>query len=416
MRAQRDRLRGRAGGPRAQRRGGVPPAHRLGHRGGRPPRASSASASRSASPATPSATCDRDAAARSARLPSEALTPAPRRACSTGPCSCRRPASATRPGWPATAAVRRPCARSATDRCASAGPRVRPSALVRHRGPGWACPECGGRGLRAPVLGDARTAEEIGRALPGVTVRQSSSGERVLAEVDDQPAIVVATPGAEPVAAGGYAAVLLLDTWLLLGRADLRATEEAVRRWANAAALVRPAADGGRVLAVGDPAHPGLQALIRWDPAGLARREIDERRPPTCHRPRGSPRSPVSPTTSRRPCRASSCRPAPRCSARCRSRPATRATRSRSATSSASPRVRPRRCPPRSAAAGPAVGPQAAAPARRGGPGPARLTLSRARTSSARSPTGTTASPSSRSRSSWNPSGNSRRPRPCTTG
>lgn len=142
---------------------------------------------------------------------------------------------------------------------------------------GWRCQECGGTGLRAPVLGDARTAEEIGRALPGVTVRQSSSGTHVLAEVDDQPAVVVATPGAEPVAQGGYAAVLLLDTWLLLGRADLRATEEAMRRWANAAALVRPAVDGGRVLAVGDPGHPGLQALVRWDPSGLARREIDER-------------------------------------------------------------------------------------------------------------------------------------------
>ncbi len=143
--------------------------------------------------------------------------------------------------------------------------------------PDWSCPECGGAGLRAPVLGDARTAEEIGRALPGVPVRQSSSGTRVLAEVDDRPAVVVATPGAEPVAAGGYAAVLLLDTWLLLGRADLRATEEALRRWSNAAALVRPASDGGRVLAVGDPGHPGLQALVRWDPGGLARREIEER-------------------------------------------------------------------------------------------------------------------------------------------
>lgn len=142
---------------------------------------------------------------------------------------------------------------------------------------GWACAGCGGHGLRAPVLGDARTAEEIGRALPGVPVLQSSSGERVIAEVEDTPLVVVATPGAEPVAPHGYAAVLLLDTWLLLGRADLRATEEAARRWANAAALVRPVAGGGQVIAVGDPGHPGLQALVRWDPGGLARREIDER-------------------------------------------------------------------------------------------------------------------------------------------
>ncbi|MDI6911992.1 primosomal protein N' [Nocardioides sp.] len=138
---------------------------------------------------------------------------------------------------------------------------------------GWACPECGHRGLRAPVLGDARTAEELGRAFPGTTVR-TSSGDAVVATVGGRPQVVVATPGAEPVAEGGYAAVVLLDTWLLLSRIDLRAEEEALRRWANAAALVRP---GGRVVAVGDAAHPALQALVRWDPAGFAARETAER-------------------------------------------------------------------------------------------------------------------------------------------
>ena len=31
------------------------------------------------------------------------------------------------------------------------------------------------------------------------------------------------------------------------------------------------------MVAVGDPAHPALQALVRWDPAGFARREADAR-------------------------------------------------------------------------------------------------------------------------------------------
>ena len=192
------------------------------------------------------------------------------------------------------------------------------------------------------MLGDARTAEELGRALPGVPVRTSSSGDGVLATVDARPAIVVATPGAEPVATGGYAAVVLLDTWLLLARSDLRATEEAVRRWANAAALVRPATDGGRVLCVGDASHPGLQALVRWDPSGLARREIEERQ--SAHLP---PASRVA-TDHRRARRTSSrrwprcsCPRAPRCSVRCRSSGgARRAATSRSATSYAC-RARP---------------------------------------------------------------------------
>jgi primosomal protein N' (replication factor Y) len=128
------------------------------------------------------------------------------------------------------------------------------------------------------VLGDLRTAEELGRAFPSVPV-QRSSGDRVLAQVQHRPAIVVATPGAEPVVEGGYAAVVLLDSWLLLARSDLRAEEEALRRWANAAALVGHAPGRpGRVVVVGDPAHPVLQALVRWDPAGFAQREITERR------------------------------------------------------------------------------------------------------------------------------------------
>ena len=138
----------------------------------------------------------------------------------------------------------------------------------------WACPECGHRGLRAPVVGEARTAEELGRTFAGTVVR-TSGGDRVLATVGDEAAIVVATPGAEPVATGGYTAVVLLDTWLALGVAHLRAEEEALRRWSNAVGLVRP---GGRAVLVGDPAHPAVQALVRWDPRGFAAREAAERR------------------------------------------------------------------------------------------------------------------------------------------
>jgi len=87
----------------------------------------------------------------------------------------------------------------------------------------------------------------------------------------------VATPGAEPVADGGYAAALLLDGWALLGRPDLRAAEEALRRWTGAAALVRPGPDGGTVVLLGDAAAPAVQALVRWDQPGFADRELGER-------------------------------------------------------------------------------------------------------------------------------------------
>ncbi|TAM86646.1 MAG: hypothetical protein EPN43_10320 [Jatrophihabitans sp.] len=134
--------------------------------------------------------------------------------------------------------------------------------------------------MRASVVGAARTAEELGRAFPGATVRTSGAG-RVLETVEDRPAIVVATPGAEPVVAGpppacggGYGAALLLDGWALLSRPDLRAAEETLRRWMNAAALVRP---GATVVVGADASIPAVQALVRWDPAGAAARELADR-------------------------------------------------------------------------------------------------------------------------------------------
>ncbi|MDQ0747110.1 primosomal protein N' (replication factor Y) [Streptomyces africanus] len=109
---------------------------------------------------------------------------------------------------------------------------------------GWHCPECGAFRLRASVVGARRTAEELGRAFPAVPVR-TSGREHVLDTVPGAPALVVSTPGAEPVAEGGYAAALLLDGWAMLGRPDLRAGEDALRRWIAAGALVRPQPAGG---------------------------------------------------------------------------------------------------------------------------------------------------------------------------
>ncbi|WP_285703719.1 primosomal protein N' [Microtetraspora sp. NBRC 16547] len=137
----------------------------------------------------------------------------------------------------------------------------------------WHCGSCGGRRVRAVVTGSRRTAEELGRAFPSVKVR-TSGRDGVLATVGGAPALVVATPGAEPVPDGGYAAAVLLDGWALLGRPDLRAAEEALRRWMNAAALLRP---GAEVVVLADSALPAVQALLRWDPVTHAERELGDR-------------------------------------------------------------------------------------------------------------------------------------------
>ena len=218
----------------------------------------------------------RDQAARSARVPGLALRTV-RDALARGPVLFQVP----RRGYLVAVACER-CRTPA--RCGScggplalAGAAAAPACRWCGRAaPSRVCQHCGHAGLRAIVTGAGRTAEELGRAFPSVPVR-TSGRTGVLHEVPAAPAVVVATPGAEPRAIGGYAAAVLLDGWVLLGRPSLRAAEEALRRWMNAAALVRPAAEGGAVVVVADAGLPAVQALVRWDPVTHAERELAER-------------------------------------------------------------------------------------------------------------------------------------------
>lgn len=165
-------------------------------------------------------------------------------------------------------------AASATADGAPASPRCRWCGRLEAA---YRCAACGSRRLRAGVVGSARTAEELGRAFPGVPVRSSGGGAAVLAQVDARAAVVVATPGAEPRADDGYGAALLLDGWAMLSRPDLRVAEETLRRWLGAAALVVPRDVGGRVVVAAEAADPVVQALVRWDPAGHAAAELAAR-------------------------------------------------------------------------------------------------------------------------------------------
>lgn len=136
----------------------------------------------------------------------------------------------------------------------------------------WACATCGGREPRAVGVGSARTADELGRAFPGTRVIVSD-GERPLLEVEDRPALVVATRGAEPFAPRGYAAVLLLDGERMLARESLRVAEDCLRWWSDAAAL---ASDDGAVVLVGVGGPLG-HALAGWRQPDFARAELVDR-------------------------------------------------------------------------------------------------------------------------------------------
>lgn len=230
---------------------------------------------------------ERDPAARTARIPSIALRAARSSLQAGAPVLVQVP----RRGYVPSLA----CGRCRTiARCRHCtGPLS-----LQERGPGavcrWCgrpepqlrCARCGSDTVRAVVVGARRTAEELGRAFAGTPV-VTSSGDAIVGEVAARAALVVATPGAEPRADGGYGAALLLDTWALLGRQDLRAAEDALWRWMSAAALVRARGDGGVVLVVAESSIPTVQSLIRWDPVGHAEAELAARAevglPPSVH-------------------------------------------------------------------------------------------------------------------------------------
>jgi primosomal protein N' (replication factor Y) len=137
----------------------------------------------------------------------------------------------------------------------------------------WRCSNCDGERLRFVGSGAGRTAEDLGRAFPGVRV-VVADGERPLLTVGAEPALVIATRGAEPVAAGGYRAVLLLDGESMVARESLRVAEDCLRWWSNAAAL---AARRAPIVLVG-VGGALASAFVTWRQADFARAELADRR------------------------------------------------------------------------------------------------------------------------------------------
>jgi primosomal protein N' (replication factor Y) len=137
----------------------------------------------------------------------------------------------------------------------------------------WRCSNCEGTRVRPVGVGAARTAEDLGRAFPGVRVI-IADGERPILSIGPESALVIATRGAEPVASGGYRAVLLLDGERMVTRESLRVGEDCLRWWSNAVAL---AAGGAPTVLVG-VGGALASALVTWRHADYARAELADRR------------------------------------------------------------------------------------------------------------------------------------------
>ncbi|QWS34444.1 primosomal protein N' [Curtobacterium aetherium] len=138
---------------------------------------------------------------------------------------------------------------------------------------GYRCPTCGNGKLKPVGQGAQRTADELGRAFPNTRI-VVADGSRPVDEVPARPAVVVATRGAEPDVAGGYACVLLLDGERMLAREGLRVQEDVLRVWSNAAAKGAPGAPVYLVGIGGKLAN----AMALWRLDGPAHDELADRR------------------------------------------------------------------------------------------------------------------------------------------
>jgi len=216
----------------------------------------------------------REGEQRQSRVPSSAFAAA-REALAHGPVLVQ----VARPGY-APSLVCADCRRPA--RCAHcAGPlrAARPGATpvcawCGRSAHAWTCGHCGSAKLRMASSGSERTADELGRAFPGIRVIVAD-GAHPVTEVDAAPALVIATRGAEPFARGGYRAVILLDGDRMLQSEALRIGEHCLRWWSNAAALAAP---GAPVHLVG-VAGPVARALATWTQPAYARSELLDRAP-----------------------------------------------------------------------------------------------------------------------------------------
>jgi len=139
--------------------------------------------------------------------------------------------------------------------------------------PDWRCAFCSSNEKYIASRGIDRFVEEIGRAFPGVKII-NSSGENIFDRVGDEPAIVVATPGAQPRTAGGYSAVVILEGLRFLADSQLRAMESAREIFFSTVAMSAPDTTSVVVL---DESNPLIGELNRWSIGRLARAELADR-------------------------------------------------------------------------------------------------------------------------------------------
>jgi len=137
----------------------------------------------------------------------------------------------------------------------------------------WKCGWCGEARVFLTSRGIERFAEEIGRSFPNQVVIQSTANDPHDL-VSGDPALVISTPGVEPIAANGYAVVVLLQVDRFLSSSASNGVERAYSNFFAASALI---GDHGVIALVHDDGAAITSSLTTWNPATISKREIEQR-------------------------------------------------------------------------------------------------------------------------------------------
>lgn len=137
----------------------------------------------------------------------------------------------------------------------------------------WKCGWCGEARVFLTSRGIERFAEEIGRSFPNQIVIQSTANHP-RDSVGSESALVISTPGVEPIAESGYSAVVILQVDRFLSSSASDGVERAYSNFFAASAL---ASDSGVIALVHDDGSAITSALTTWNPATISKREIEQR-------------------------------------------------------------------------------------------------------------------------------------------
>ena len=137
----------------------------------------------------------------------------------------------------------------------------------------WKCSWCQSATPHLIGRGSDRFAFEIGAAFPGIPIIQSSA-EKMVEQLDESRALVIATPGSVPFTSSGYALVVILEAERFFMQADIRAHERTRELFFSTSAM---ASMQGKVALVASGEHPIIGAIAAWKPSLISQRELRER-------------------------------------------------------------------------------------------------------------------------------------------